>query len=100
VQEFLARNRTHVKQRIDAKKNRLSKSGALNLARQVDQIFASRGKQVYSYDRRKGPLDEASLLAAILGPTGFVRAPAVRIGRTLIVGFHEPTYANVLRKFK
>ena len=34
--------------------------------------------------------DEA--IDAMLGPTGNLRAPTIRSGKTLLVGFHEETY--------
>ena len=33
---------------------------------------------------------------ALLGPTGNLRAPTVRVGKTLLVGFDENSYADVL----
>jgi hypothetical protein len=32
----------------------------------------------------------------MLGPTGNLRAPTLRVGRTLLVGFDEDTYRKVL----
>ena len=32
----------------------------------------------------------------MLGPTGNLRAPTLRVGRTRIVGFDEETYRGVL----
>jgi hypothetical protein len=32
----------------------------------------------------------------MLGPTGNLRAPTLRVGRTLVVGFDEETYRKVL----
>jgi hypothetical protein len=32
----------------------------------------------------------------LLGPTGNLRAPVIRTGRTLIIGFHDPTYDELL----
>ena len=32
----------------------------------------------------------------MLGPTGNLRAPTLRVGRTLLVGFDEETYRKVL----
>jgi hypothetical protein len=45
--------------------------------------------------RRDKP-DEATLRSLILGPSGNLRAPALRVGRTLLVGFDEPTYRRLL----
>jgi hypothetical protein len=44
--------------------------------------------------REKPPRTE--LLGLLLGPTGNLRAPTLRKGRTLIVGFDEPTYTRLL----
>jgi arsenate reductase-like glutaredoxin family protein len=35
-------------------------------------------------------------LALMLGPTGNLRAPTLRKGKTLIVGFDETTYRELL----
>ena len=40
--------------------------------------------------------DEETLLAHLLGPTGRLRAPTLRKGKTLLVGFNEEVYANIL----
>ncbi len=66
------------------------------LAREVDEIYASKGKQVVHLDLRKDKPDAATLKGLLLGPTGNLRAPMLRRGRTLIVGFDEATYAKLL----
>ena len=40
--------------------------------------------------------DEETLLAHLLGPTGRFRAPTLRIGKTLLVGFNADAYADNL----
>jgi arsenate reductase-like glutaredoxin family protein len=40
--------------------------------------------------------DDEALLAALIGPSGYLRAPAAVIGRTLIVGFNEDEYRRLL----
>ena len=42
-----------------------------------------------------GDLGEETV-AAMLGPTGDLRAPTVRSGKTLLVGFNEERYAAAL----
>ncbi len=41
--------------------------------------------------------DSDTLTALLFGPTGNLRAPTLRKGRTLIVGFDEATYRKLLR---
>jgi hypothetical protein len=56
---------------------------------------ATRGKQVIRLDMRDRP-DDATLKSLIIGPSGNLRAPTLRIGRTLLVGFDEATYKSFL----
>jgi hypothetical protein len=35
------------------------------------------------------------VVALLLGPTGNLRAPMLRIGRQLVIGFHEEMYAEM-----
>jgi arsenate reductase-like glutaredoxin family protein len=82
---------------VDARKTRLKEKEALALVADVDEIFASKGKQVVHLDLTQQRPAKAALLALILGPTGNLRAPTLRSGRTLLVGFDEATYAKVLK---
>jgi arsenate reductase-like glutaredoxin family protein len=82
---------------VDAKKTTLKETEALALLREVDEIYASKGKQVIHLDLRKEKPDRAALLGLLLGPTGNLRAPTLRKGRTLLVGFDEASYTAVLK---
>jgi len=55
----------------------------------------AKGKKVTAIDLRKETPSRETLLRLMLGPTGNLRAPAVRRGKTLVVGFHEQTYRQV-----
>ena len=83
-------------ERVDAKKVRYGEREALALAQSVDEILSLRGKKVVRVDLRARPGRE-EILAALLGPSGNLRAPTVRQGRTLIVGFTPEAYASVVR---
>jgi arsenate reductase-like glutaredoxin family protein len=78
---------------VNAKKNTLKKADALRLAREVAEIYAARGKKVVHIKMKDNPSDE-ELAAVLLGPTGNLRAPALRKGRKLLVGFNEELYAQ------
>jgi arsenate reductase-like glutaredoxin family protein len=62
----------------------------------VDTLISTRGKRVVTVDLRKARPPRAELLALLLGPGGTLRAPTIRRGRTLVVGFDEATYARLL----
>lgn len=38
----------------------------------------------------------AECIEAMLGPTGNLRAPTLRVGKTVLVGFDQDTYENAL----
>ncbi len=82
---------------VDARKAPLKEKDALALARNVDEIYASKGSKVIHMNLKQDKPDKDALLAVLLGPTGNLRAPTLRSGRTLLVGFDEATYAKILK---
>ena len=46
---------------------------------------------------KKDKPDQATLKKLLLGPTGNLRAPTLRKGKTLLVGFDQETYEKVIR---
>ena len=75
---------------------RLSKSDPLSekdvraLLKEVNEIVVAEGKSARTLPAREATLDD------LRGPTGNFRAPMVRIGRRLLVGFHEETLRKEL----
>lgn len=63
----------------------------------IDLVYAAKGKSVVHFDLRKEKPTEEELAAVLLGPTGNLRAPTLRKGRTLIVGFDAGTYEELLK---
>ena len=45
---------------------------------------------------KEDPPDDEALLAHMLGPTGNLRAPTIKKGKTLLVGFCEESYEKLL----
>ncbi len=78
----------------DAKKERRGGKEALALAREVDHIIVAKGKNVVRFDMKKDRPDDETLLAHLLGPTGNLRAPTIRRGKTLLVGFNADAYKS------
>src|SRR5262249_22384787 len=95
-QEFLADAEMPVQQQQDAKKATLTRRDALRLASEATDIYAAKGKSVVHIDVKKDKPDEEALAKVLLGPTGNLRAPTLRIGKRLIVGFEPNMYRQVL----
>jgi arsenate reductase-like glutaredoxin family protein len=60
------------------------------------ELIAARGKKVERVDLRKGPPDKATVARLMIGPSGNLRAPTLRVGRKVLVGFDEDSYRKVL----
>ena len=95
AQGFLEQDGVTVAERADAARERKGRAEALALARSADRVVVARGKKVVTFDMKSQPPDDETLAAHLLGPTGNLRAPTVRKGRTLLVGFSEEAYERV-----
>lgn len=65
--------------------------------KKANKVYAAKGKKVVHFDLKKDKPGDDELAKALLGPTGNLRAPALRIGKTLLVGFNDETYKKVFR---
>ena len=90
-QGYLADTPYEVTTEVNAKKTVLKRKEALDLTREVPEVYSARGKKVIHIQMKDKP-DKDTLASVLLGPTGNLRAPTLRRGRTLIVGFNEDVY--------
>jgi arsenate reductase-like glutaredoxin family protein len=81
---------------VDANKQKQGRAEALALAKAANVIHVARGKKIVTFDMKKAPPDDDTLLGHLLGPTGNLRAPTIRKGKTLYVGFNEETYRELI----
>lgn len=96
AQEFLARKRVETEELVNTRKQPIGDREALKLAREANEIYATKGKKVVHVDLRREKPDAATLKRLLIGPSGNLRAPTLRVGKTLLVGFDEATYKKVL----
>ncbi len=97
TQGFLAQKKVEVREEVNAKKTPIVQAKSLEVLKGIDEIYVSKGKKVIHVDLRTTRPSRDELLALLLGPTGNLRAPTLRVGKTLVVGFNEEAYAKVLR---
>lgn len=83
-------------EQADARRAPITGAGALDVLKGVDEVYATRGRDLIHLDLRGRKPDRKVLLGLMLGPTGNLRAPTLRIGRTLVVGFDEDIYTRLL----
>ena len=87
-----------MKEEQNAKKTTINATEALALARQVNDLYAAKGKNVVYVNMKKDRPDDATLTKLIVGPSGNLRAPTLRKGKTLVVGFHQETYESIFSR--
>lgn len=81
---------------VDARKTKIGKPQLAALLRGSNLVVASKGARSVDFNLRKDPPVEKVLYENLIGPTGNLRAPALRLGKTLVVGFHEERWKSLL----
>lgn len=56
--------------------------------------MVAKGKNVVTFEPKKATFDAAELRKVVIGPSGNLRAPTIRVGKTWYVGFSEAAYAE------
>ena len=68
---------------------KLGLNDAVALVEQADRLLVAKGKKLTELDlNSESPTDDL-LAKLMLGPTGNLRAPTLRVGRTVVVGYNE-----------
>ena len=80
---------------IDAKKERKGAEEALALLKGMTKMFVAKGKKVTEVDLKKDRPDDVTLAKLMLGPTGNLRAPTMKVGKTVLVGFNADKYEDI-----
>ena len=61
----------------------------------VNELYVAKGKKLVHLNLKKDKPTQDELLKLVLGPTGNLRAPTLRVGKKLVVGFNEEMYEAV-----
>ena len=88
---LIASTRTAVRETVDAKKQRIAAKELAGLFAGAKRVLVCKGAKVTELD-----LADPASLELVLGPTGNLRAPTARMGKTWVVGFGEATWKQLL----
>ena len=73
---------------------KLARKDAEEIAKGASRVIVAKGKQVAEFETAgKAP---RAAVDAMLGPTGNLRAPTMRAGKTVFVGFNDEAWAKNL----
>ena len=93
---MLDREKTVIKQTIDARKEPVTEKSAWGLLQDAQEIIVGRGKKHLSF--KPSAANKTEILQNCLGRTGNLRAPALKISNKYIIGFTEDMYEKYLAK--
>ena len=65
------------------------------MVRAAHRLVAAKGKKVTTIDLQSAPPADDVLAGLMLGPTGNLRAPVMRVGQTIVVGYNEQAFADI-----
>jgi hypothetical protein len=82
-----------IKEEIPASR-KLGKSDARAIAKDSSKVYVAKGKKLDVFDMKSATLSEVA--EKMLGPTGNLRAPTMRVGKTTVVGFSDDAFETVL----
>ena len=72
---------------------KLGRKDAAKIANDASLVIVAKGKKVSEFAGGKAGKD---VIEAMLGPTGNLRAPTIRKGKTVLVGFNEEVFERIL----
>lgn len=88
---MLDRTKARITQERSSKSAPMTDADVKTLLTAVDEVVVAKGKKVVTLAAKEATLD------GLKGPTGNFRAPMLRVGRKLLVGFHPETLEALLR---
>ena len=85
--------KVEIKEEIPASR-KLGASDAEEIASGSSKVYVAKGKKLDVFDVKTSKLSD--VVEKMLGPTGNLRAPTLRVGKTTVVGFNEETFDSIL----
>ena len=92
MSKFLDTNDIEVRETVPASR-KLNDKDAAKLVREAKRVIVAKGKKL---DEFEGGKATKSVVGAMLGPTGNLRSPTIKVGNTVVVGFNEDALSEVL----
>ena len=79
---------------MNASKERFGPKGLAGLFDGATKVHVAKGKKVVTFEPNKDSFDAEAFQKAAIGPSGNLRAPTLRTGKTWFVGFSAEAYAE------
>ena len=74
----------------------MDSDGALALLKGITDLYVAKGKKTIHFDLANARPSDQEILKHILGRSGTLRAPAIRKGSVMVVGFNSEVLSDTL----
>lgn len=61
----------------------------------MSTLLVAKGKKVTRVNLKKDRPDDDTIVSLMLGPTGNLRAPTMKVGKTVLIGFNDEIYDEI-----
>ena len=78
----------------NASKEKIDANQTWEMIKGASSIHVAKGKKTISWNPKSD--DREEILKTVMGPSGNLRAPTLKIGSNILVGFSEEQYQQVL----
>jgi hypothetical protein len=80
---------------VDARKEKFDREAAWTIIGDAEQIITAKGKKVQTWDPKTD--DRETILKSVMGPSGNLRAPTLKVEKGFLIGFNGDLYERWLR---
>ncbi|MCA8993120.1 MAG: hypothetical protein KDA88_14115 [Planctomycetaceae bacterium] len=81
---------------VIANKVRFEADEAVQLIRKSKRLVGVKGKRIVDLKLTDKSVTDDMIQDIAIGPSGKLRAPAIRVGTTFLIGFHESAFDDFL----
>ncbi|MCA9778361.1 MAG: hypothetical protein KC800_16655 [Candidatus Eremiobacteraeota bacterium] len=92
AQEFLEQNNLTPVETVNCKKEPIDAGELKERLKKVDRVLVTRGKKILELDPKA---DAEEILSTAIGRSGNLRAPSMRQGSLLLVGYNDEIYTRL-----
>ena len=94
MQEFLDTHSLQPESRTDARKEQMDATAVWDLMGSAERIVVAKGRRVETFVPTEDT--QESILKAVMGRSGSLRAPTLRTGQVFFVGFNSTLYDQMM----
>jgi hypothetical protein len=76
---------------VNATKERFGADALPGLLEGATRVVVAKGKKILEFKPAKDDMED--IAKVVIGPSGNLRAPSIKMGKTWLVGFNEEAYA-------